>query len=88
MPSSNLETQKNPLLNTENRNIRALNQTAKSNAKCQYGTPEIALKRSVRSITLENTSLNSAITFSLLKHFGFNLNQPLAVVKTIEFSNI
>ena len=88
MPSSNLERQKNALLNTENRNSHALNQVAKSNAKCQYGTLEIALKRSVRSITLENTSFNRAITFSLLKHFGFNLNQPIDVVKTIEFSNI
>ena len=88
MPSSNLERQKNAFLNTEIRNSHALNQIAKSNAKCQYGTPEIALKRSVRFITLENTSLNGAITFSLLKHFGFNLKQPLDVVKTIEFSNI
>ena len=36
MPSSNLETQKNPLLNTENRNSHALNQTAMLTANTEH----------------------------------------------------
>ena len=40
-------------------------------------------------MTLENTYLNDAEAFSLLKYYGFNLNQPLFVLKSvIEFSII
>ena len=84
MPSSVLELKKNGL-DTENTNSHALNQIAKSNAYCENSTKKKAAFHKVRKYIFERYN---SIHKQFNQAFWFNLDQPLQVLKTIEFSNI